>query len=115
MKHAALKKTAKILRKKQTKYELAFGRKLDEAGLFHQPQCIIGPWIADFFLPAYKVVVEIDGSSHYKARGMFKDTRRDVWLEDAGYRVVHIANEDVWNFDLQLLFEDEPQERIEWI
>jgi very-short-patch-repair endonuclease len=50
--------------------------------------------LADFFLPAKKLAVEIDGSSHDDRGGY--DAGRDKWLlERHGVRTIRIANAEV--------------------
>jgi very-short-patch-repair endonuclease len=52
----------------------------------------IGPYFVDFFCPAARLVVEIDGPTHYvdDAKVAY-DRRRDAWLEAEGYAVHHIG------------------------
>jgi len=62
-------------------------------GLKFRRQQPIGRFIVDFFCPAAKVVVEIDGDSH--AEQEQHDASRTNWLEKEGYHVVRILNSDV--------------------
>ncbi len=50
-------------------------------------------YIADFFAPSVRLVVEVDGGVH-RGRGA-ADRRRDEWLRRRGYRVVRVAAEQV--------------------
>jgi very-short-patch-repair endonuclease len=52
----------------------------------------IGPYIADFVCQQAKLVVELDGSQHVDSA---HDVRRDVFLAQAGYRVLRFWNSDV--------------------
>ena len=54
----------------------------------------IGEFIVDFFCPAAKLIVEVDGGQHSESEA---DARRTVWLEGAGYRVVRFWNNDVFD------------------
>jgi very-short-patch-repair endonuclease len=50
-------------------------------------------YIADFFAPSVRLVVEVDGGVHRRSRAA--DRRRDEWLQRRGYRVVRVAAEVV--------------------
>ncbi len=60
-------------------------------------QKVMGKYIADFYSPKAKVVLEIDGSQHYIEIGIEKDTERTAYLEQFGVVVVRIANNQVNN------------------
>ena len=51
-----------------------------------------GPLIADFYCPAARLVVEVDGISHIDSP---TDAIRDVWMTEQGIRVFRISNFDV--------------------
>jgi len=51
----------------------------------------IGPYFADFFCPAARLIVEIDGPAHDGDRRSAYDQRRQAWLEAEGYCVRRIA------------------------
>ena len=53
----------------------------------------IGPYIADFYCAAGKVVVEVDGAVHEQQAEY--DRERDAYLADHGLRVLRFANDDV--------------------
>ena len=40
----------------------------------------IGNYIVDFYCPAAKLVIELDGGQHYSPKGKEKDKRRDAYL-----------------------------------
>src|ERR1700704_721450 len=104
MKTKALKRVAKKLRENQTSYERLFAQKLSAWGVHHKPQAIVGPWIADFLLPDYDLIVEIDGAQHFRRPGIIRDKLRDDWFDRNKYRVVHIANGEVARFEFDELF-----------
>ena len=52
----------------------------------------LGPFIADFYCPAARLVVEVDGISHIDSP---TDAIRDVWIREQGIRVFRISNFDV--------------------
>jgi len=67
------------------------GRQLD--GLKFRPQHPVGPFILDFWCPARKLVVELDGGSH--AGREAEDEARTQQLQDYGYRVIRFRNAEV--------------------
>jgi very-short-patch-repair endonuclease len=54
-------------------------------------QVVLVGLIVDFFAPAVRLVVEVDGGYHVLRRGA--DARRDLRLRGAGFRVVRIEAE----------------------
>ena len=43
-------------------------------------QKILGNYIADFYIAAEKIVIELDGSQHYMGNGIRSDRDRDAWM-----------------------------------
>ena len=58
---------------------------------FRRQVPVLGRFIADFYAPAPRLVVEVDGVCH--ARRVSVDVRRDRALERAGYHVVRLDAE----------------------
>jgi very-short-patch-repair endonuclease len=52
-----------------------------------------GPYILDFYCPAVRLAVEVDGAHHEFTIG--KDARRDAWLLEQGVSTYRIAASDV--------------------
>ena len=52
-------------------------------------------FIVDFYCAEAKLVIEIDGDSHAEADQEVYDQARTKWLEEHGYKVIRIMNEDV--------------------
>ena len=52
----------------------------------------IGPFIADFYCPRARLVVELDGATHSDSH---TDASRDAWMRAQGLRVLHIWNNGV--------------------
>ena len=61
---------------------------------FHR-QKVIGRYIVDFCCPQAKIIIELDGSQHYEDEGKEKDTVRDKYLQDTGYKVLRYSNLEV--------------------
>ncbi len=58
-------------------------------------QKIIGNYIADFYCPELKLVIEVDGGQHYSAEGMENDSIRDAYMTGAGITVIRFSDRDV--------------------
>lgn len=57
-------------------------------------QHIIGPYIADLFIPYARLVIEADGASHSGRKAY--DKRRDEFLLKAGVNTLRFSNHDIW-------------------
>jgi len=55
----------------------------------------IDNYIADFYCPSQKLVIEIDGSQHYTEDGLEYDKIRDAVLEAYGLTVLRFTNDDI--------------------
>ena len=53
----------------------------------------IGPYVADFYCPAAKMVIEVDGATHDATQAA--DARRDAYMESLGLKVIRVAAADV--------------------
>ena len=58
-------------------------------------QRIIASFIADFYCPKARLVIELDGSQHYQEPGMAYDSKRTAALEGYGLRVLRFSNADI--------------------
>ena len=56
-------------------------------------QHAIGPYVADFYCPAAKMVIEVDGATHDYTQDT--DRTRDAYMASLGLRVIRIAAADV--------------------
>lgn len=52
-------------------------------------------YIVDFYCPALKLVIEIDGESHFTPEGMAYDAERTAHLENLGLQILRFSNADV--------------------
>lgn len=89
-----LTKTARKLRRNMTDAELKLwsrvrNRQLEDTKFVKQFQ--IGPHVADFAARNLKLIIELDGGQHNKA----KDAARTSLIEAHGYRVLRFWNKDV--------------------
>ena len=93
-----LKPKARELRKNMTDAEQLLRTRIRRKQLnnlqFYR-QRIIGQYIADFYCPQAKLVLEVDGSQHFSDRGKRCDGVRDEYITAVGLRVLHISNLDI--------------------
>ena len=62
---------------------------------FHR-QKPFGNYIADFYCPRVKLIVELDGSQHYEEKGLEYDQERSTFFNNLGVVVLRYTNIDVW-------------------
>ena len=87
---------ARKLRKEMTPWE----RKLWYCYLNQYPirfhrQVPIDKFIADFYCPKAKLIIELDGSGHYEPEAMKKDKERTKILENRNLKVIRFSNRDI--------------------
>ncbi len=89
---------ARKLRREQTPPERRFWAILHPwrvAGLHWRRQAPIGPYVVDFVCKREKLIVEIDGDSHYSDAALAHDAARTAYLEGRGYRVLRFTNAEI--------------------
>jgi very-short-patch-repair endonuclease len=64
-------------------------------GLNFRRQHPVGPYVLDFYCPAIRLAVELDGGQHGEASQQLHDARRTAWLAAKGVRLVRYWNNDV--------------------
>jgi len=55
----------------------------------------IGKYIADFYCPTKKLIIEIDGNSHFTKQGQLRDAERSRYIASLGYRIIRYNNNDI--------------------
>ena len=65
----------------------------------------VGPYVIDFYCPALKLAVEIDGDSHFVAEAIENDQRRQGFIESFGIRFLRFTNDEV-NKELEAVLEN---------
>ena len=55
----------------------------------------VGRFIVDFYAPSAKLVIEVDGESHFDAQGVAYDRERTAFLQGVGMTVVRFTNDEV--------------------
>ena len=70
-------------------------RGLALGGLKFRRQHPMGRYVLDFYCPAARLVIEIDGESHGHGDQSQRDERRDAWLRSQDLEVIRINAADV--------------------
>ena len=55
----------------------------------------IRTFVADFYCPLARLVIELDGSQHYTEQGKCRDAERTAILEAYGVQVLRFSNRDI--------------------
>jgi very-short-patch-repair endonuclease len=87
--------SARRLRRQLSLPEMLLWRllRLSRRELRFRKQHAIGPFVADFYCPAAKLVIEIDGAMHIERQDA--DARRDEYMSSLGLMVIRIPAADV--------------------
>ena len=94
----SLKHISRNLRKNMTDTEILLWSKLrgkQLKGYQFYRQKIIGNYIADFYCPKSKLVIEVDGGQHYRTEGRERDNKRDDYMTRAGGTVLRFSDKEV--------------------
>ena len=94
----SLKHISRNLRRIMTDAEMLLWSKLrgkQLKGYQFYRQKIIGNYIADFYCPKSKLVIEVDGGQHYSEEGTRKDRIRDDYMTKAGITVLRFSDREV--------------------
>jgi very-short-patch-repair endonuclease len=94
-----LKQFSRELRKNMTDAENVLwsrirGKQLKNCQFYRQK--IIGNYIADFYSPKAKLVIELDGGQHYDSDEKEKDAQRDAYMANIGLKVLRFSDRDVF-------------------
>jgi very-short-patch-repair endonuclease len=86
------------LRRNQTDAERAFWacvRNRQFHGMRFLRQYSVGPYVLDFYCPAIKLAIELDGGQHNIPEGKEYDAARSEYLKAYGIEVLRFWNNDV--------------------
>jgi very-short-patch-repair endonuclease len=95
-----LKETRQYLRNNMTDAERVLWTILKDKklnGRKFRRQHSIGHYIADFYCPTEKLVIELDGHQHYTQEGIEKDKERDSHLALMGIKVLRFENKEIFD------------------
>ena len=87
----------RALRREMTLPEIVLWQALRRSllGLRFRRQHPIGPYILDFYCPAARLAIEVDGLAHDNTRQVQHDERRQAWLAEQGVSVVRFRSINV--------------------
>ncbi len=86
---------ARMLRSDQTRAERILWKRLRAKrflGKKFRRQVPVGPYIADFLFAETKLILEVDGSSHFLPGRREHDQIRDAYMQKRGFRVIRFSN-----------------------
>lgn len=86
---------ARELRKDLTPGEKALWKNIRKKkfhGLKFRRQVPIGPYVVDFLCVGKKLIIEIDGDSHYEPGAQERDAKREAYLRAQGFDVLRVGN-----------------------
>lgn len=95
-----LKNYRKQLRNNSTSAEATLWTYLQKSQLENRKfrrQHSLGNFIADFYCPSEKLVIELDGEDHFWKPGIEKDRIKENYLKSIGIRVIRFENK--WVFE----------------
>ena len=55
-----------------------------------------GPYVVDFYCPACRLAVELDGQGHFDSTRADYDVKRTQFLEEVGIRVLRFENKQIF-------------------
>jgi very-short-patch-repair endonuclease len=90
-----LKLNARRLRSNSTDAEILLWSRLRRKQLLNVQfyrQKPVGNYIADFYGPAVKLIIEVDGGQHFEEIHMQKDKNRDFFMEKQGLKILRFDN-----------------------
>ena len=97
--HRRTRGRAKQLRWPMTRAETILWTRLQRGRLngFHfRKQHPLTPYIVDFACVKSRVIVEVDGETHWQAFERKRDARRTAMLEQDGWEIVRVWNDEVY-------------------
>lgn len=81
------------------------GRKL--SGIKFRRQHGIGDYIVDFYCPDIRLVIEVDGETHYYQSEIYHDYKRERFMANLGIETIRFTNEQIFDNLDGVLFEIE--------
>jgi very-short-patch-repair endonuclease len=93
-----LKERSQQLRNKMTAAETFLWSKIrmkQVKGHWFYRQKPVGEYIADFYCPSAKLVVEVDGGQHFSVEATEYDKVRKEYMKSLDLRVIRFTNQEV--------------------
>ena len=98
--HHDIKERARAMRNNSTLAEIVLRQRLRRkqvAGFRFRRQHPIDRFVVDFYCPAARLAIEIDGSIHDAKEQKEYDAARQAFLQDIGLQVLRFSNAQVIN------------------
>lgn len=95
---ARFKERRRDLRKNQTEAEKVIWKSIRNGtffGLKFFRQYSVGTYVLDFYCPAHKLAIELDGGQHKEEENQSYDNVRTEYLKSLGIEVMRFWNSDV--------------------
>jgi very-short-patch-repair endonuclease len=88
---------ARNLRRSYTEVEMWLCQKLRnrQLGVDFRRQHPVGGFVFDFYAPALRLAIELDGGQHAQQLNVVRDERRTRWLAERGVTLMRFWNSDV--------------------
>lgn len=86
------------LRQNPTTAEVRFWRlvyPIRQLGWHFRKQAPMGRYVVDFVCHPARLIIEIDGETHFTEPGLSRDVVRTAFLEGEGYRLLRFNNREV--------------------
>ena len=95
--HSSQKHIRQKLRKSMPAPERRLWMKIQNSqlGAKFRRQHGIGPYIVDFYSPEIKLVIELDGESHFATQAIHNDKIRDHYMKSLGLKILRFSNRQV--------------------
>jgi very-short-patch-repair endonuclease len=95
--HPTIRKFARELRQPQTPAEATLWRHLRNRNLEYKfrRQHPIESFMVDFYCAEAKLLIEVDGETHFQKTQIEYDQARTEHLERLGYKVIRFTNDDL--------------------
>ena len=90
-------RAARRLRKEMSLPEVLLWQRLRGrvAGAKFRRQHPVSGYVAEFYCPSAKLIVEIDGEAHNRGHRPIRDTKRDAVLAEQGFRILRIPAAEI--------------------
>jgi very-short-patch-repair endonuclease len=96
-----LKRLRQKLRNEAPSAEVVLWKKLRRRQIHNykfRRQHSIGPYIVDFYCPELKLVIEIDGQTHFNNPATeAQDLQRQHYIEQEGFTVIRFTNTEIYH------------------
>jgi len=88
---------ARRLRRDSTNVEMRLWQKVRnrQLGTDFRRQHPAGPFVLDFYCPALRLAIELDGGQHAEMQNETRDRKRGQWLAEHGVAVLRFWNSDI--------------------